>query len=256
MAGWIKTYRELADHWLAQDLQKLGWWVILLLKVNHEDKKVLSGNQLIELKRGQIVASLSYLATLWNTSKRTAERFVELLEKEQMVSRCTRQKVTILTICNWDSYQGKDEPRRADKCANDEPIGIQSVSETKNEEECKEIYNNNSNAHTYTREEDAESAYAEKYRQENRWVEAAMSSHLKVPEVQHIFDEFLVEQSHNSTRHLDYPDFKRHFLNYLRVKAEIIRKQKKQDNGNSAIQDKRRGVQVVANRVEDYEGSF
>ena len=90
MAGWIKVYRDLADHWLAKHPEKLGWWVLLLMKVAHEDKKVLAGNQLIELKRGQIIASLTYLAELWQTSKRTAERFVELLVKEQMLSRCTR----------------------------------------------------------------------------------------------------------------------------------------------------------------------
>lgn len=147
MAGWIKVYRELADHWLAQDLLKLGWWTILLLRVNHEEKKVLVGNQLITVQRGQIVASLSYLAELWNTSKRSAERFVELLEQDNMVRRCTVHKVTILTICNYASYQDAKTSRCADTCADDAPIGIQSVSEIKKEEEVKE-YNNNSIAHT------------------------------------------------------------------------------------------------------------
>lgn len=253
MAGWIKLYRDLADHWLAQDPQKLGWWTILLLQVNHEDRKVLAGNQLIELKRGQIVASLSYLSTLWKTSKRTAERFLELLEKDQMVRRCTRQKVTIVTVCNWDSYQGKDEQRCADSCADDAPIGIQSVSENKNEKEWKEDIRDNTKARTHTREEQ----FASEYRREGRWVEAAMSAKMKPQEVQQIFEEFLVEQSHNSTTHSDYSDFKRHFLNYLRVKAEVLRKQNKQEtnNGNNRT-NQRRGVQVVANAIEDYEGPF
>ena len=257
MAGWIKTYRDLADHWLAQDLEKLGWWVILLLGVNHEDKKVLSGNHLIELKRGQIVASLSYLAKLWKTSKRTAERFVELLEREQMVRRSMRQKVTILTICNWDSYQGRDEARCADTCADDAPIVRRSVSETKNEKECKEIIIEDTKPRTYTREEDREAAFAQEYRKEGQWQMAAMSSHLPIPQVMQIFEEFLIEQAHNSARHSDYPDFKKHFLNYLRVKAEVIRKQNKLEtnNGNNRS-NQRRGIQVVANSVEDYEGPF
>lgn len=253
MAGWIKVYRDLADHWLSQDPQKLGWWIILLLQVNHEDKKVLAGNQLIELKRGQIVASLSFLSTLWKTSKRTAERFLELLEKDNMVRRCTRQKVTIVTICNYESYQDSKTSRCADGCADDAPIGIQSVSETKNEKEGKEDIRDITKARTHTREEQ----FAEEYRREGRWAEAAMSAKLKIPEVQQIFKEFLVEQSHNSTTHSDYPDFKRHFLNYLRVKAEVIRKQIKQEtnNGNNRT-NQRRGVQVVANAIEDYEGPF
>lgn len=257
MAGWIKTYRDLADHWLAQDLQKLGWWVILLLKVNHEDKKVLSGNQLIELKKGQIVASLSYLAGLWNTSKRTAERFVELLEKEQMVSRCTHQKVTIITICNWESYQGRDEVRRADRCADDEPIGIQSVSETKNEEECKEYINNNSSAHTHAREEETLLAYAERYRGEGIWADVAMPCKVRPMDAQGIFEMFLKEQIHNESTYPSYPEFKRHFLNYLRTNAEKVRQsQKLENNGNTNRTSQRRGVQVVANSPDDYEGPF
>lgn len=247
MAGWIKTYRDLAEHWLAQDLQKLGWWVILLLKVNHEDKKVLSGNQIIELKRGQIVASLSYLATLWNTSKRTAERFIELLEKEQMVSRCTRHKVTILTICNWDSYQGKDEPRRADKCANDEPIGIQSVSETKNEEECKEYYNTPT-AHTCEGELD----FINRYRTEGMWTDVALILHIKsVDDCQHLFDRWIIEYQHNGDTHQSYSDFKKHFIQWARITI-----QKEKSNGNTNKQDKRRGIQVVAHSPEDYKGAF
>ena len=246
MAGWIKTYRDLADHWLSQDLQKLGWWVILLLKVNHEDKKVLSGNQLIELKRGQIIASLSYLATLWKTSKRTAERFVELLESEQMVSRCMRQKVTVLTICNWDSYQGKDEPRRADKCANDAPIGIQSVSETKNEEECKEYISRTTTAHTHMREDD----FIRQYREEGHWPTACVILHLKsVSEAESLFDRFILEYQHKGQSHPDYSNFKAHFIQWARI---TIQKEKYGENRTN----QRRGVQVVANSVEDYQGPF
>ena len=251
MAGWIKTYRDLADHWLAQDLQKLGWWVILLLKVNHEDKKILSGNQLIEVKRGQIIASLSYLATMWNTSKRTAERFIELLEKEHMVSRCARQKVTIITICNWDSYQGKDEPRRADTCADDAPMARRSVSETKNEEECKEIYNTPT-AHTYTREQE----FIDQYTREGEngmWKTVCLILHLRsVDECKNLFNSWILEYQHKGQTHQDYTDFKGHFIQWARI---TIQKEKK-SNGDNNKSDKRRGVQVVANSPEDYEGAF
>lgn len=251
MAGWIKTYRDLADHWLSQDLQKLGWWVILLLKVNHEDKKILSGNQLIELKKGQIIASLSYLATLWKTSKRTAERFVELLEKEQMVSRCTRHKVTILTICNWDSYQGKEESRRADKCANDEPIGIQSVSETKNEEEC--IRNNiTPTAHTYTREQQ----FIDRYKQEGQngqWSTVCLILHLKsIEECDNLFERWILEYQHKGQTHQDYTDFKAHFIQWARITIQKEKANGSKDNRTN----QRRGIQVVANSVEDYQGPF
>ena len=248
MAGWIKIYRELADHWLAQHPEKLGWWVLLLLKVAHEDKKVLVGNQLVELKRGQIIASLTFLADLWQTSKRTAERFVELLEKEQMLSRCVSRKVSVITICNYESYQEKKRGKRADECANDEPIGIQSVSEIKKEEEC--IRNNiTPTAHTYAREQE----FINLYRQEGRWSDACLILHMKsIAECEQLFDRWILEYQHKGQTHQDYTDFKGHFIQWARI---TIQKEKK-SNGDNNRTNQRRGVQVVANSPEDYEGAF
>lgn len=249
MAGWIKVYRALADHWLAQDLQKLGWWIMLLLRVNHEDKKVLAGNQLIELKRGQIVASLTYLAELWKTSKRTAERFVELLEHDKMVSRCTRQRITILTICNYEDYQESKRSGCAEPCADDAPIGIRQVSETKKEKEGEEIYYNiNNSAHTRTREDE----YIARYRAEAMWADVAMILHLKsISECEHLFDRWILEFQHKGMTHPDYSNFKSHFIQWARIAL-----QKENTNGNNNRTNQRRGVQVVANSVEDYEGAF
>ena len=249
MAGWIKIYRELADHWLAQHPEKLGWWVLLLLKVAHEDKKVLVGNQMIELKRGQIIASLTYLADLWQTSKRTAERFVELLEKEQMLSRCVSRKVSIITICNYESYQEKKRGKRADECADDAPIGIQSVSEIKNIKEDKEIYNTPT-AHTCTCE--SEQDFINRYRTEGMWADACLILHLKsIADCQQLFDRWITEYQHNGDTHQSYSDFKKHFIQWARITI-----QKEKNNGSNSQSNQRRGIQVVANSVEDYQGSF
>jgi DNA replication protein DnaD len=178
-----------------------------LLKVNHEDKKVLVGNNLIELKRGQAVASLTYLAELWNTSKRTAERFVELLEQDNMLSRCTRQKVTVLTICNYDSHQDYNSNGCANVCANDEPIGIQSVAENKNVKNVEEInITTTAHTHTCTCEE-----FAQRYRAENNWQEIAMMLHTSIESCQSLFSEFVSFQKHDGKTWNDYNDFKRHF---------------------------------------------
>lgn len=249
MAGWIKIYKDLADHWLAQHPEKLGWWVLLLLKVAHEDKKVLIGNQLVELKRGQIIASLTFLAELWQTSKRTAERFVELLEKEQMLSRCVSRKVSIITICNYESYQEKKKGKCANECADDAPMTRQSVSEIKNIKEDKEIYNTPT-AHTYVSEQD----FINRYRAEGMWQDACLVLHIKsVDDCQHLFDRWIIEYQHNGDTHQSYADFKKHFIQWARI---TISKEKSQINGNANRQDKRRGIQVVANSPEDYKGAF
>lgn len=87
--------------------------------------------------------------------------------------------------------------------------------------------------------------YAHQYQKENIWADAAMMAHLTIAQTQEIFNQFVVEQKHNSSKHSDYSDFKRHFLNYLRTKAERNRQQSKQsNNGNQRKYDDRRGTEV------------
>lgn len=249
MAGWIKVYRELADHWLAQHPEKLGWWVLLLLKVAHEDKKVLVGNQLVELKRGQIIASLTFLAELWQTSKSSAERFVSLLEKEEMLRRCMNRKTSIITICNYESYQEKKGAKRDNKRDDAETMLRRCWEENKENKEDKEIYNTPT-AHTctHTREQD----FINQYRKEGRWPETCLILHLKsIEECESLFDRWILEYQHKGQTHQDYTDFKSHFIQWARITI-----QKEKSNGNNNRQDKRRGVQVVANSPEDYEGAF
>lgn len=255
MTGWIKTYKSLLNHWLSQDMEKLGRWMFLLLSAAHEDTKEVHGNRIIELKQGQLVASNSFLAKRWNTSERTVLRFLEMLESDGMLHRCTHQKITIITICNYESYQEKKKGKRTDECSENAPMTHRWRTHPKKNKEDILVLVDNNNAPAHTHEGSREEYYQDRYRLEGGWTEAAMMSHLSIDEVKKVFEEFIIEQKHNSREHLDYPDFKTHFLNYLRKKAEILRRQNKQDNGNNRT-NQRRGIQSVVNSVEDYEGSF
>ena len=118
----------------------------------------------------------------------------------------------------------------------------------------KEIFNLDNTTHTHIREENFDlvvgiigtiEQYAHQYQQENIWKDAAIMAHLTIAQTQEIFNQYVSEQKHNSTRHSDYSDFKRHFLNYLRTNAEILRRQLKvNNNGNQRKYDDRRGTEV------------
>ena len=233
MSGWIKIYRELSDHWLAQNPEKLGWWVLLLLKVAHEDKKVLVGNQLIELKRGQIIASLSYLAELWQTSKKTADRFVALLIEDQMLTRSVTHNVSILTLCNYESYQDKKAEVRHDVRHEADTMLTRQVSEIKNIKEDKEYISKPNNAHTHT----CESDYIQRYREEGMWSDVALVLHKPIADCQHLFDRWIIEYQHNGDQHATYGDFKKHFIQWARI---AINKESK-PYGNNRPDNSRRG---------------
>ena len=110
MDGWIKISRTIVYHWLWADAERLKWWFDLLFMAAWEDKKVMHDSHLFTLQRGQIIASVSFLADRWGKSHPTVIRFLKMLEDEGMVYRQTLYRQTpIITICNYDRYQVKEE---------------------------------------------------------------------------------------------------------------------------------------------------
>ena len=102
--GFIKLFRSIRKHWLWQDATKLKWWIDILIEINHEEKKVVIGNQIITCKKGQSVKSLGTWAKEWKVSPATVKRFLELLQKDSMIVIENVQKTTRLTVCNYESY--------------------------------------------------------------------------------------------------------------------------------------------------------
>lgn len=146
MSGWIKIYREIAQHWIYQDAEKFKWWIDLLFMAAHEDYKTLINGNLISLKRGQLSVSLSFLASRWGRSKEKVLNFLKLLESDNMITRNSDRKSTIITICNYESYQDVSDQSPTNEPTDVRPISDQSPTEYKNVEECKEYINKHTNS--------------------------------------------------------------------------------------------------------------
>lgn len=108
MDGWIKINRKIAEHWLWQDAERLKWWLDLLFMAAWEDKEVLHDAHKFTLHRGQMIASISFLAERWGRNNNTVIKYLKLLEAENMIIRKVLHRQTaIITICNYESYQDK-----------------------------------------------------------------------------------------------------------------------------------------------------
>lgn len=105
MEGWISLHRSVQEHWLWKNPVKLQWWLDILLNVNHKDKKVNIGNDLIDCDRGQSIMSLQNWGKRWDVSKDTVRNFLKLLQKDNMILLENLSKTTRLTVCNYDKYQ-------------------------------------------------------------------------------------------------------------------------------------------------------
>jgi len=129
--GWIKLYRVIKKHWIWEDPKKLKWWLDILLSANHQERKVLLGNDLILINRGSFHTSELKLSEKWGVSKTTVRKFLELLKNDRMIDTEKTKKGTTIKISNYEDYQGISEeektikkPQKNHKKTIEEPYAI------------------------------------------------------------------------------------------------------------------------------------
>lgn len=112
--GFIALYRELSDHWLWDDkpFSRGQAWIDLLLTVNHTDKKIMFNGELTTIKRGQTITSIRQLCDRWGWSNNKVTRFLKMLESEQMLTRKSDTKKTVVTIDNYSFWQDQENEKR------------------------------------------------------------------------------------------------------------------------------------------------
>ena len=135
MSGWLKISREINNHWIWGDEKRLKWWIDILLVVNYEDKKVLIHGTLYDCKRGESLMSLTNWGKRWGVSKTAVNNFFELLKKDGMITTKNETQTTRLTVCKYDTYQGKENARRTQEERKEE----RRLATTKEDKELKEL---------------------------------------------------------------------------------------------------------------------
>lgn len=218
MAGWIKVYRDLQEHWLSQDFEKLGWWVDLLLSATHKDTKILVKGKLIELKKGQITTSLSFLAERWGRSKETVLNFLRLLESDGMIDRKADRTKTLITICNYDSYQEVEQQTPTANPTDDRPETDQSPTEIQECKECKEINNITTTARTREDvewDELVENGYLERFKAQGSAREAMKITGKSLSEIMSLLDIYRAKRKLQNRGHIDFSQFCNFFVWHL-----------------------------------------
>lgn len=117
--GWGKIYRSIQKHWIWTDkpFSRGQAWIDLILSVNHSDKKILLNGELIEVKRGSKITSLRKLGEDWGWSKVKVKKFLEQLQKDNMINFKSDNKKTLVTIENYSVYQ---DTQNAEMTQNDQ----------------------------------------------------------------------------------------------------------------------------------------
>ena len=260
--GWIKINREITNHWLWQDAERLKWWFDLLFMANWESGKVLVGKQLVTLRRGQLIASLSFLCQRWKRSRSMVEPFLNMLIAEKMISKEANNNISIITITNYKQYQ--DIPQRQSKTKSDAYL-------THRETECckkdnahldayHEAYLDATNkeykeyiiSHHQPRARTREESFLDELKNSTIWVEQmAMRFHISTDEVINKLNDFYLDVNCRGTEHRDINDAKKHFNDWLRIQIT-----QNNDTTKRQPQSQRRAFEVTATSAQDYEGAF
>lgn len=114
MEYYIPISRRLFEHqlWCEERVySRFEAWLDLIQSARFEDAKQLIGNRFIEVKRGQMLVSLRYLAGRWQWSTKKVNAFLDLLIRDNMITKETPKETgqTVITICNYDKYNSHKE---------------------------------------------------------------------------------------------------------------------------------------------------
>lgn len=115
MKGWIALHRQIMDGWIFQDAKYLKWWCTILMCVNHKATRFPAGTNLHTCKPGESYRSIETWAGLFGCSKRSAFKFLQLLESDDMITRKTvgkgNRRKHLLSVVKWEEFQVNSNPK-------------------------------------------------------------------------------------------------------------------------------------------------
>ena len=108
--GFIKLFRSIQENWIwkyKEPFDHRSAWIDLLLIVNHKEEKIPVGTRVQTIKPGQRWLSYKWLEQRWGWSYRKVLRFIDQLVSDQMVYVDGTPNGTLLTIVNWEFFNGQ-----------------------------------------------------------------------------------------------------------------------------------------------------
>ena len=153
--GWISVHRKIEECWVWFDepFSKGQAWIDLLLLVNHAPKKCVVDGVLTEIGEGERLTSIRKLAERWQWSRKKTTKFLEILEKDEMIEIKKSHHFTVIKVRNYGLYQGElrekratKEPPRSHERATEEPPRNTNNNDNNEKNEKKENNNTSTEA--------------------------------------------------------------------------------------------------------------
>lgn len=126
MSGWIKAHRVMTKHpiWDDKPFARGQAWIDLIFLASWKDGHFIKRGVKIEQEIGMVATSMKGLSDRWGWSIGKVKRFLLYLKTERQIETKIDNVTTLITIRNYDKYQGN---------------GNQNGNQTETIEEVKEV---------------------------------------------------------------------------------------------------------------------
>jgi hypothetical protein len=109
--GWVRLWRQQFYHWISD---RKPWcdgyaWTYLYSQANHKAGVWNFRNQYIPVERGELITSKLKLRQLFGWSRKRLDSFLKSLKNEKMGTYRSTNRFLMITICNYERYQKKEE---------------------------------------------------------------------------------------------------------------------------------------------------
>jgi hypothetical protein len=111
VSGYIKLYRQITENdlWNEKPFSPGQAWVDLLLIANYREGTINKRGNRIKVEPGQVGYSIKGLADRWGWSQGKVKRFLKHLENEEQTENRITKLTSIVTLKNWEKYNGNGE---------------------------------------------------------------------------------------------------------------------------------------------------
>ncbi|MCI8955605.1 MAG: hypothetical protein HFG29_01295 [Eubacterium sp.] len=134
---WIKLYRKsLSNVIISKDADHFAVWNYLLLVATHKEREEYFGKKVIKLKPGQLITGRQSISERFKISESKVQRILKLFENEHQIEQQTCSYGRLITICNWEQYQGSEQQNKR-RANNKRTTSEQRVNTYKNDKNIK-----------------------------------------------------------------------------------------------------------------------
>jgi hypothetical protein len=114
MSGTVNISRAIFDHefFASEPMTEREAWIWLIMEASWKPRKKRAGDVIVDLERGQLAASVRFMASAWKWTPARVQRFIKRLSDLSMIVPKTDTGVTVITICKYNEYQ--PQPKGSD----------------------------------------------------------------------------------------------------------------------------------------------